>query len=336
MLKGCGGRGILRAMKRRIGSGRWGWLALLMATATGCDALQSWWYGDAVGVSPSVAPPDEPEAPQRERRAAVWVHFVAGRQEPGEERHGEDRLRAAAVFADIDRRDTDFVGDLVGLPPSRTLPAQADSCLRVAEPLDAPPPRRPHAWVQLLDIGNVELRAGTMRLPMRVQLLPNLVEGARGVRYDLDVDRSRSFLGQGLLELRTTGGDGVGPLVGRVQVPRPVRIAQVGGQLVRGGTVELARDAPLRELDVRWGSVDGTADLELRIGSEQPGAVGWLRCRLRDDGEFRVPGGLLAELPARSAERPWLLTILRSRKVALDGFAGQPWIVALSDATRIR
>lgn len=311
--------------------------ASIAAQLSGCEALQSWWYADQGAALQGAGPPEEPEAPQRERRATVLVHFVAGRQEPGEDRHGEDRLRAAAVFADIDRRDAEFVGDLVGMPPSRTLPAQPDSCLRVAEPLDAPPPRRPHAWVQLLDIGNVELRAGTMRLPMRVQLLPNLVAGARGVRYDLDVDRSRSFLGQGLLEIRTTGGDGVQPLAASVQVPRPVRIAQVAGQLVRGGTVELAeRGAPLRELDVRWGSVDGTADLELRIGSEQPGAVGWLRCRLRDDGEFRVPGGLLAELPARSAERPWLLTILRSRKVALPGFAGQPWIVALSDATRIR
>jgi hypothetical protein len=313
-------------------------LAALLAVSglAGCDRIVA-----LAGLEPPPAVPepgpalDEPEGSQRARLAAVLVQFVAGRSEPGADKYGEDRLRAAAVFADIDRRDADFVGDLVGVSPARTLPSQPDTCVRVAEPLqgDNPPPLRPRAWVQLLDIGNVELRAGTMRLPLRVKLLPNLVAGARGIRYDLDVDRGRAFLANGALELQTTGGDGVPALQAKVQVPRPVRISQVGGVLVRGGMVALPRTE--RDLVVQWGSIDGTADLELRLGSEQPGTIGWLRCRLLDDGEFRVPAGLLAELPPRSAERPWLLTLVRSRRVALPGFSGLPWLVALSDATRI-
>ena len=86
------------------------------------------------------------------------------------------------------------------------------------------------------------------------------------------------------------------------------------------------------ELMLRWGSVDGTADLDLLLGADVPAGLGWLRCHLKDDGEFTVPRALVALLPPHSAERPWLARLSRSREVPIPGFTALPLRLELSDS----
>ncbi len=296
----------------------------------------------------------DPAVDQRTRSAAVLVRFDNGRSAAIQDSAlldlalggavappltltpSEDRLQVAAVFADIDRRDTQLLTTLTGQThPGAAIPA-LDTCMRqpeAARTTGLSTPTALHDWAQLLDVGNLELRVGRQRLPLRVQLLPAVVESARGVRYDFAQDRARGLLSASPMHLVATGGDGVGAFEAAVAVPRPVRVTHVGPVAVRQG---VAQGVPQNEdLRLRWGSVDGTADLEVRVGSEEPGAVGWVRCRLRDDGEFAVPASLTADLPARGPRRPWLVVLVRGRTAAIQGFAGEPLRLELADSVHV-
>ena len=281
------------------------------------------------------------QGPQRRQRAAaVVIRFDNGRSAANQEAAGgepaEDRLQIAAVFADIDNRDTNLLSTLTGQTTAGAEIPGLDTCMRQPEAARATGLSTPtdlNGWAQLLDIGNLELRAGEHRLPLRVQLLPAVVEAARGVRYDFAQDRARALLSASPIQLVATGGDGVAAFEAAVAVPRPVRITHVGPVVVRQGS---AQGVPAGEdLRLRWGSVDGTAELEVRVGSEEPGSLGWVRCRLRDDGEFAIPASLTADLPERGPRRPWLVVLVRRRSAAIPGFAGQPLRLELADSVHV-
>lgn len=290
------------------------------------------------------------------RSAAVTIRFAGGRLEPGSAALGADRLQVAAVFGDVDRRDEGFLGDLAG--PSSRFPVQShaaltlDHCVRQPDSLQrkgGQPVRPPRAWMQLLDVGNVTLRAGAARLPLRVQMVPSLFDATRGVRYDADQDMGRAWLAAGTLHLQATGGDGVAAFEAKVAVPRPIRLTHVGGQPVRGGRVARppvepehadtrpteARHAEAADLVLRWGSVDGSAAVEAQLGAQAAEGLGWVRCQLRDDGEFAVPAALVATLPERTPDRPWLLVLVRSREAPIPGFDGLPLRLELIDSVHI-
>lgn len=285
-------------------------------------------------------PPSDARPQQRQRAAAVVIRFDNGRsaayQQGGGGEGAEDRLQIAAVFGDIDNRDANLLSTLTGQTTVGAEIPGLDTCMRQPEAARATGLSTPtdlSGWAQLLDVGNLELRAGVHRLPLRVQLLPAVVEAARGVRYDFAQDRARALLSASPMQLVATGGDGVAAFEAAVSVPRPVRITHVGPVVVRQGSAQgVPGDEDLR---LRWGSVDGTADLEVRVGSEEPGSLGWVRCRLRDDGEFAIPASLTADLPVREPRRPWLVVLVRRRSAAIPGFAGQPLRLELADSVHV-
>ncbi len=281
----------------------------------------------------AVAGTAEPADAQRMRAAAVTIHFANGSWTPGEVQVGLDRLQVAAVFGDIERGDVGVLADLVGRTTAGGVAPALDTCVRLADPVRNLGPRPgapPLAYMQLLDVGNVELRAGKQVLPLRVQMVPNLFEATRGVRYDVERDMSRNWLAAGTLHVVATGGDGVPPFDVAIDVPRPVRVTWVGSHPVRAAQVPVPPEQ--EELTLRWGSVDGTADLDLLLGADVPAGLGWLHCRLKDDGEFTVPKSLVPLLPPHSAERPWLARLSRSREVPIPGFEALPLRLELSDS----
>jgi hypothetical protein len=298
-------------------------------------------FSIACSREPALQTPPPAQLPEandlRQRTAAVSLRFENGPIEWQDPAAGSDRLSVAAVFADVDRRDLDLLGTLVGQPGNVSTQVGLDTCVRQSEanrPLGAASSTRPHSWMQLLDVGNLELRAGAKREPLRVQLVPQVIESARGVRYDLAIDQARTWLQAGALSLHGTGGDGVAAFHASVAVPRPVRISHVGQVAVRQGLVEgVGRDETLL---LRWGSIDGTAELELLVGSDEPGTLSWLRCNLRDDGEFAVPPALTEQLPARSPQRPWLVGLVRRVRVEVPGFAGKLLSLELADRVRLQ
>jgi len=275
-------------------------------------------------------------SPPRTRRAAIAIRFDNGRTTVGDGTLLSDRLRISAVFGDVDVRDTHVVDALAGLAAEEAAQIAPDHCMRVASTgpggaTDLAP--RPRAWVQLLDVGNLELRAAAQRAPLRVGLVPAVIEATRGVRYDLAVDSGRAWLAAGRLTVVATGGDGVAGFSAPIDVPRPVRVTQVGDQTPVEGTIRgLGRPV---DLTVRWGSVDGRADLELRVGSEAPGAFGWLRCHPRDDGAFTLPPDLIADLPERRPHRPWAVVIVRRTAAQVAGFAGTPLRLEVADRVHV-
>lgn len=325
----------LRGARRlgRLGrTGLWGMCALLACLA-GCER-------------PAPGPVDDQAEPphtrkvrrsrSRVRAAAVTVRFSNSAAEPGSPAQGYDRLLVAAVFADADQRDVHLIRDLVGLSTSQPAMPQKDSCVRQQGPHEQRPGRRhvePHAWLQLLDVGNLRLKSGQRSLPLRITMVPSLFSAIRGVRYDGNVDHARHWLAAQRLSLVATGGDGVEAFEAPVDIPRPVRVTHVGSRPVRGGLAWLPEDAV--DLPLRWGSVDGSAELEVLIGAERGEGLDWLRCRLEDDGVFIVPGAVLIGLPKRRPDRPWLVSLVRSRRAAVPGFPGQALNFQLVDSVRV-
>lgn len=308
-------------------------LGLALALGAGCDRSVP---APDPEVESLAGQTHEFDPRHREHAAAATIRFANGRLEPWGAVAGADRLQVAAVFGDVSRRDVALLGDLVGQAPQAPNLPSVDSCVRqpgLLHRFDAQPSAAPSAYVQLLDVGNLELRAGNLRLPLRVQLVPSLFAAARGVRYDADQDMGRSWLAAGPLHLAATGGDGIAPFDAVVATPRPVRLTHIGSEVVRAGRAQGPADK--QDLVVRWGSVDGAADLELQVGAEVEGGLGWLRCRLRDDGAFSVPAALLEQLPPRSADRPWLVLLVRSRRAPIAGFEGMPLRLELTDAAHV-
>ena len=272
------------------------------------------------------------ESALRTRAAGVTIRFASGAVEPGSPQMGNDRLQIDAAFADIDRRDFAILGDLVGqrgLPPV----TKTNTCLRIAETwprANLTPTDGPHAWVQLLDVGNVSLQAGNAKLPLRVQLVPDLSDAIRGVRYSAFFDQGRSWLAMGPLHVQATGGDGVAAFDASIEPPRPVRLTFVGSEPVRDSRVR--GPEPGQDLALRWGSTDGQGDVEVQLGSADPASLGWLLCRLQDDGEFTLPTADFALLPQRTAEHPWLIVLQRVRTAPVAGFAATPLRLEITDS----
>ena len=302
-------------------------LATLLLGTGACDRPAS----DA----PAASAPAENAATPRVRVASVRVRFDNGRPEFGGSAPSEDRLRAVAVFADADPRDRPVIEALVGQAAAGAPLLAIDTCVRQGSagmPMAELPALKPASWIQLLDVGNLELRAGGLSLPLQIRLLPAVIEATRGVRYDAAVERGRTFLASGPLAVSGTGGDGVAAFSAQVAVPRPVRITLVGETPPEGG---LVRGLRAGELHVRWGSADASADLELLAGSETSQEPVWLRCRPKDDGAFTLPVDLVAHLPARSPQRPWTVMVVRRSRAAVPGFAGQALVLELADAVHV-
>ena len=305
------------------------WLLLLLGIAPGC-------HKPPPPVVPRVVPsrPQEPTDAKRMRAAAVTIQFANGSRSPQEAPAGQDHLQVAGVFGDIQRDDVGVLADLVGRASAGVL--ELETCVRQADPAHSPGPRPgvpPNGYMQLLDVGNLTLRAGSQSLPLRVRMVPDLFEAARGVRYDLDRDVSRTWLAAGALHLAGTGGDGVPAFDVAIDMPRPLRVTWVAGQPVHAADVTLTRD--VAELSLRWGSVDGRGEVDLLVGADVSAGLGWLHCRVKDDGEFTVPSELVQLLPTRTAERPWLLRLLRAREVPFPGLEALPLRLELSDAVSL-
>ncbi|MBM4342596.1 MAG: hypothetical protein FJ100_04375 [Deltaproteobacteria bacterium] len=310
-------------MARGRCGGSWVWMAAVLA----CER-------PAADPAESHALPATP-APTRARVASIRVRFDNGRPEFGKAESSEDRLRAVAVFADADPRDRSIVLGLVGGGDAAGADPGLDGCVRqgsVGGGAGAAASTRPASWIQLMDVGNLELRAGNLALPLQIRLLPAVVDATRGVRYEAVVERGRGLLAAGTLRLSATGGDGMAAFSAEVAVPRPVRISFVGDQPPETG---LVRHLPPGELRVRWGSVDGRADLELLAGSETTDVPVWLRCRPKDDGEFVLPAGMVAQLPPRSPQRPWTLMVVRRSRAAVPGFGDGGLTLEVADAVHV-
>ena len=306
--------------------------ALVAASGAGCERSGP----PERSATPASAHTPAAARTPRQRAAAATIRFANADVEPGADELGYDHLRVAAVFADATREDANLLGDLVGQNPRvREVPG-LDQCVRQPSPRHLAQQRgsTPRGYVQLLDVGNIRLRAGTEDIAVKVQMVPSLFSAVRGVRYDVDIDHARHLLAAGRLRLEATGGDGVAPFEAIVDVPRPVRITHVGAAPVRRGRAKLLESDI--DLPVRWGSVDHTAALELEVGAEAAGGQDWVRCRLTDDGAFTIPAVLLESLPQRTAEQPWLLALYRSRSATIPGFAGEPLRLELVDTVRVR
>ncbi len=268
----------------------------------------------------------------RLRAAVIALRFFNRPADEAPSPTDSDHLRLAAVFADLDRRDLDILYALVGTQPPEARPIGLDTC--AFSPAGREVARSaPVAWMQLLDVGDVRVLIGDRAMPAAVSIVPSILGAVRGVRYDAELASARTLLSSGALRLRTDGGDGVPAIDAAITVPRPLRITRLAGQPVRAGGVEMLGQP--EELHLTWGTVDGRAELELRVTADLGGEPAFLRCRLRDDGAFVVPSALLTPWRAHRP-RAWLVSLDRRLDLAIAGLPGLPLRVTWSDHARLQ
>ena len=259
--------------------------------------------------------------PLVERYGIVQLLHTGGRAVRG----ANDLLVANAAFVrarGVERAD---VTRLLGIPD---LPDPSDfdagqcvvSTSSLTAPTDGAAPRR---LVELLDAGDVELRLDKARVSLPSQYYPDIVSFVSGVSYEAALRNRPDLTCRGDCQGRdrrrvTVSGTGsldVGSFWVTLDVPPPIRVVEVGGRAVRGGTVltDLARD-----MTVTWESVGGPSDfLVVNVTRYGFDTVSSVRCLAPDTGSFTVPGDLLTRLPELPGETTDRLQV---RRVTMQSF----------------
>lgn len=261
-----------------------------------------------VGPRDAEQPSAAPAGPTTRTVGLVQVVFSDWRSTDAR----SDRVVVTAAFArGVSQADT-VARTFSGLEPSR--PGGRTWGTEACEIVIPEPPRMAGASAVLLDVGPlaIEVHAGRFEIPQRA--VPDLSAGVTGQRYEQTFERARMMLAPGRLAVEGRGGGEVGAFRAEVAIPRPVRLSFVGGVAMREGAAPVP---PVRTLEVRWGSVDTPAPLELEIAPVGPEQVRVVRCRPRDDGVFHVPEEALSALPPRDTHAPWRVTLRRIATGAL-------------------
>jgi hypothetical protein len=210
------------------------------------------------------------------------------------------RFEASGHFVRV-RANAERAGAVLGLPNDEGIPL--DSCRVVdgAGEIDRALAEVAPDVVELLDAGRLAVRGPVDGALLSPRHYPELTPYVSGVVYGADEAPALALEPGAVYEVVGEGGEGAGPFAASVQAPRSFPSIEAA-PLKRGG-----------DLDLRW-SEAGEVSEPLVITVAWSGRAGAreVRCRVRDDGSFRISREFL-QIPEASAE----LTATRSRRSSL-------------------
>jgi hypothetical protein len=252
-------------------------------------AIAAAWLVPTAGCTLAVGDPaeagDAPEAVVTQGTVAVErVVSVSGpTTEPAVRTHVSARfMQLSGGF------DQQLAERVVGSP--RELPPRGTCGWRTPTGLGPLPPSAAHGSIELLDVGEVLLRAGQSSLPLAARAFPDVGEVVSGVVYTSRDGTSDLPVGVPY-RIETSGSPLVSGFQLTVDAPLEPLELQIGGQAVEGdGVVVLRGDT----LELAWRTAaDGSADqivVDLTPvgldGAEDPAESA--RCAFDDSGSARV------------------------------------------------
>jgi len=169
--------------------------------------------------------------------------------------------------------------------------------------LDKSRARSSHGTIELIDVGDVSLRAGTAAMPLAVRAFPDVGDLVSGMFYTSQ-DATSDLPAGATYTLEGTGAGLVDRFAIDAQAPSALDDVRIGEAALSDG-VALDEGAPVT---VRWRgpesslvSAPGPGDLVLVDVTASSGAA--IRCSFRDEGKAVIPGwilraGTLGALPA--------------------------------------
>ena len=161
--------------------------------------------------------------------------------------------------------------------------------------------------VRLLDAGTLRLKGPAGSAPLPARHYPEVTPYVSGLVYGHDELRRLTLDPGGLYEIAGDGGDEVGAFVARAQAPRA--FPQLELPVYHRG----------EDLDLRWSSAGEASDeMLLRVSWSSKAATHEIRCRVHDDGAFRVRRELLAQMPSAAQLGIVEVSATRVRRVSVS------------------
>lgn len=242
-------------------------------------------------------------------RFGLVVLTRAGAAGAGEE------FTAQAWFAEHSGVPADQILRFLNVPLlADGVPEEADQCRVTRRQLKSLPPTADgiSGWVDFVDAGPLAVETGRWDLDVRTKLLPDLGLGMGGVVYDTRLRDGEADETPEPWRVEGAGGSQVGAFRAAAQAPEPLRFIAVGPNEVTGPSARWPGDGRAEGLDVSWEAAEdghGVVILELvRHGFDRATSV---ICAAVDDGHFRVPASLVAQLPNYGEDQTDRLELLR-------------------------
>lgn len=190
-----------------------------------------------------------------------------------------------AAFARYQGLSGDAVVRLLGGHPAGAI----DACSASAAEHDGL--ASTEASVELLDVGVIDVHVGESEARLVPRTFPELARVAAGFFYAGDAELGVLRPDVDVYNFRAEGSAELPPFEVAVPVPAELLEVRLDGVLVTE-TPASALVVRERDLDVSWEGLDPRDQIEVEFAS----SGGTVVCRVRDDGNFRVPATALAPL----------------------------------------
>jgi len=258
--------------------------------------------------------PEDPEAPVGMHESTLGM-IKLERAAPTTPEMAEGRAMFEAAFARYRGLEGHQVVSLLG---GRTV--ENGQCVLGSfeeEAFDSP-----DAQVELLDVGDIEIRVADSRSQVVPRMFPDLAGLVGGHIYAEDVDLGAARADQDEYFLQAGGGEAAGFDL--------VAVAPVGFSQVHIDGYPSFEGAPLDRslgVDVAWDAGDTLDEVEIDVigGGEV------VHCRGADDGAFHISPENLSELPSDEDAR---MVIRRVRWQLLDSVEFESaWLTLATSAT---
>lgn len=213
-------------------------------------------------------------------------------------------LTASAKVARFRGIDTDGLLRLLGADAR-----ELETC-GTGSPLDEGA-MSPHAQVDLLSVGAIQVRVGSANHDFAPRLFPALATTAAGFFYAGSAELADASSGNEEFALSAHGEAGLGKFEVAGATPSEVSGLALGGVLLDGASVLQRAQHPDGGAELTWEPESGTDRIEIEIFA----GGGSLSCAVRDDGQFRLTP---AQLAALEADESASIVARRVRMVPVD------------------
>ncbi|MBI2897221.1 MAG: hypothetical protein HYY06_26930 [Deltaproteobacteria bacterium] len=198
-----------------------------------------------------------------------------------------------ARFSGIERERVAAILGIDGLDE----PVELDSCdaptaLSLAD--DVAVEEMGRAEIDLVDVGPIDVRAGSRSLRLEPQSFPGLLDVLSGAVYGADEREGIEWSSGADYSFLAGGALDIGSFEAVGSAPDELVVLRVGGDDPTLGTAAIERQL---DLLLRWEPGDQRDTLRVDLTWSQLGTEMRLECNAIDDGAFVIPASVLRQVP---------------------------------------
>lgn len=297
-------------------------LILLAVLGSGCSPESS------AGMSEA----SEQESLEREHAGTVFAEYRPGGDWQTGQVDQPGQIHVNAQFFEIEgARPTEAMEALDVWQPKWDLARDSCSLLDNISSTSARPSASGDVRMDFLDVGDITLTGPQQTTNLRPRQLPFVTTDLSGVIYGKNIAPEKS-VARGLVpgrryRISAPGSERISGFSVGLRVPsRPnLKVETASGLWAEKRFIPVSED----ELKIEWsGSTSDKESVFVDFKSEQH----VLKCRLVDDGTFRVPVQVLEQMIEKTGEQIYLrLRRVRTKSVDIDGLGESEFIFSTTE-----